>query len=101
LKEAYDFYMQEIEKTYIYPLDRKIIKKGLKDLYEINGKIWDNEHAIRKGSVCDLPLKEVGRRCLKIRDLNKIRLAIKEKLVDETHSGFKDVSMNVYNKKDT
>jgi hypothetical protein len=98
LKTAYNFYMKALKK---YPKKKQpIIEKALLELYEINGKIWDNEHEIRKGNVCDLPLVEVGRRCLLIRDLNKIRLAIKEKLVEETKSGFKDVSMNIYNTKD-
>jgi hypothetical protein len=97
LKQAYNFYMKALKK---YPKKhKKIIDKAFIDLYDINGRIWDNEHEIRKGTVCDLPLVEVGRRCLLIRDLNKLRLAIKERIVEETKSGFKDVSMNVYNTK--
>jgi len=95
LKKAYNFYIKALKKY----SHQKEIKQAFKELYEINGRIWDNEHEIRKGTVCDLPLVEVGRRCLLIRDLNKIRLAIKDRIVVETKSGFKDVSMNVYNTK--
>ena len=40
-------------------------------MYEINGKIWDTEGDIRRG--VDMPLEEVGRLALIVRDLNQIR----------------------------
>lgn len=89
LQDAYDFYMKEINLI-------GGMENYLEELYIINGLIWDNEHEIRKGSMCSLSLEDVGRRCLKIRDLNKVRLSIKDKIAIETKSGFKDVSMNVY-----
>lgn len=65
------------------------------DLYEINGQMWDAEYDIRKGLDDDLGLTEIGRRALKIRDLNRTRVAVKNQiteLVDQPE--FKDCKMN-------
>ena len=44
------------------------------DQVEINGRIWDLEAAIRQGKEGELGLEEVGRRALKLRDLNAERV---------------------------
>ena len=49
-------------------------------LYEINGELWDTEGDIRKG--VEMPLEEVGRLALKVRDLNCKRNEIKAEIVD-------------------
>ena len=49
-------------------------------LYEINGELWDTEGDIRKG--VEMPLEEIGRLALKVRDLNCIRNEIKAEIVD-------------------
>jgi len=63
-------------------------------LYEINGKMWDLEHDIRKGKEGELGLEEVGRRALLIRDLNKKRVSVRNEIADITGSGFRDVKMD-------
>lgn len=72
----------------------KINDDWLKQLKEVNGKIWDLESDIRKGKEGQLGLEEVGRRAIAIRELNKIRVGIKNKVVEETGKGFRDVKMN-------
>ena len=64
------------------------------ELYDINGRMWDAEYAIRKGQDDDLGLEEIGRRALRIRDLNKERMAIKNRITELTGSGFREVKMN-------
>ena len=49
-------------------------------LFDINGQMWDAEHDIRKGLDEILGLSEIGRRAVKIRNLNCIRIAIKNKI---------------------
>ena len=66
-------------------------------MYEINGKIWDTEGDIRRG--VDMPLEEVGRLALIVRDLNQIRNGIKGEIVDEFAEGFKEIKVN-YRKDD-
>ena len=61
-------------------------------LYEINGKLWDTEGDIRKG--VDMPLEEIGRLALKVRDLNCKRNEIKAEIVDAFSEGFKEIKIN-------
>ncbi len=72
----------------------KIKDNWLNDLYKINAKIWDLEADIRKGKENELGLEEVGRRAILIRNLNKERVSIKNKIIEETGIGFKDVKIN-------
>ena len=61
-------------------------------LYEINGKLWDTEGNIRKG--VEMPLEEVGKLALKVRDLNCTRNEIKAEIVDAFSEGFKEIKIN-------
>lgn len=62
-------------------------------LYEINGKIWDLESDIRKGKEGELGLEEVGRRAIEIRNLNNVRIAIK----NEVAKHFDEILERKYN----
>lgn len=72
----------------------KIKQEWLKDLYKINAKIWGLEADIRKGKEGELGLEEVGRRAILIRNLNRERVALKNRIIQETGIGFKDVKVN-------
>tara|TARA_B100000965_G_C19204480_1_gene588850 strand:+ start:80 stop:481 length:402 start_codon:yes stop_codon:yes gene_type:complete len=72
--------------------DGKSIDTFIDRMYEINGKIWDTEGDIRRG--VDMPLEEVGRLALIVRDLNQIRNGIKGEIVDEFAEGFKEIKVN-------
>ena len=61
-------------------------------LYEVNGKIWDTEGDIRKGT--NLPLEEIGKLALKVRDLNCERNGVKADVVEEFSEGFKEIKIN-------
>jgi len=90
LKQEYGEYekaIKDFEKKGI-----KTKKEWLEELYKINGKIWDLESDIRRGKENEIGL--VGRRAIEIRELNKQRIAIKNKIVEETGLGFKDIKMN-------
>ena len=69
-------------------------EEWINKLHEVNGKIWDLESDIRKGKEGELGLEEVGRRAIEIRNLNKIRISIKNEITEITGSGFKDVKVN-------
>ena len=66
----------------------------IKRLYDINKEIWDLESDIRKGKEKTLGLEEVGRRAILIREKNKMRVSIKNEMVDRFDEGFKDIKMN-------
>ncbi len=61
-------------------------------LYGINGQLWDTEKNIRNG--VDMPLDEVGRLALKVRDLNCKRNEIKAEIVEAFAEGFKEIKIN-------
>jgi len=61
-------------------------------LYKINGELWDTEGDIRKG--VEMPLDEIGRLALKVRDLNCKRNEIKAEVVDTFSEGFKEIKIN-------
>lgn len=63
-------------------------------LYEINGKIWDLESDIRQGNEDILGLEEVGRRAIKIRNFNGIRVQYKNEINSKLNQGFIEIKMN-------
>ena len=79
-------YQQELD-AYQTNLD-----KYIQCMYDINSKIWETESDIRKGT--KLPLEEIGRLALKVRDLNCERNAIKANIVDQFSEGFKEIKIN-------
>ncbi len=92
LKEEYEEYNKAIKEQKLRGI--KIKDEWLKKLYEINGKIWDLESDIRKGKEGELGLVEVGKRAIEIRELNKQRISVKNRIIEETGLGFRDVKMN-------
>lgn len=70
------------------------IDKYVNKLYEINGKIWDLEADLRKGKESKLGLEEIGRRAIAIRDLNNVRVGIKNEIVSEHSQGFTEKKIN-------
>ena len=64
------------------------------DLQKINERIWDLESAIRLGKEGQLGLEEVGRRALAIRDLNRERIEVKNRLVRLSGQGFVEMKID-------
>ena len=69
-----------------------IAKNFVDRMYGINGKIWETEGDIRK--CVDMPLEEVGRLAIRVRELNQVRNGIKGEIVDEFAEGFKEIKVN-------
>lgn len=72
----------------------EFINQKIKDLIQVNGDIWDLESDIRRGKEGELGLEEVGRRAIKIREFNKIRITYKNDVVDYFGEGYKDIKIN-------
>ena len=87
--EAYKNALEEFKEKGI-----QIKQEWIDELYKINGKIWDLESDVRAGKEKEIGLEKVGMIALAIREINKKRVAIKNKVVEETGMGFKDVKMN-------
>ena len=84
-------YKKEIDNP-VYVERSNQITSFIDRLYEINGELWDTEGDIRKG--VEMPLEEIGRLALKVRDLNCKRNEIKAEIVDTFAEGFKEIKIN-------
>lgn len=74
------------------PEDFEDLVKALRELYKINGIIWALEADIRKGKEGQMGLEEVGRRALEIREYNRQRVDIRNRLA-EKRGHFRDVKI--------
>ena len=84
-------YKKEIDRPDYFERSSQIAS-FIDRLYEINGDLWDTEGDIRKG--VEMPLEEIGRLALKVRDLNCKRNEIKAEIVDAFSEGFKEIEIN-------
>lgn len=85
---VYDNALEEFKKSvFVKP-------EWIEKLYEINGRIWDLESDIRRGKEGQLGLEEVGRRALKIRDINQERIEMRNLITKESGSGFFEIKVN-------
>ena len=66
----------------------------VRQLYEVNGRVWDLESDIRKGKEGELGLEEVGRRAIMIRGINGERVAIKNTVNKIYKTGFLETKVN-------
>lgn len=69
------------------------IEPYVEQLYKLHGEIWDLEGDIRRGNEEILGLEEVGRRALQLRDMNKIRISIKNEINSKYHEGYMEVKV--------
>jgi hypothetical protein len=92
LKEEYEEYEKAVKEFKDRGIEIK--EEWVDELYEFNKNIWDLEADIRQGKEEELGLEEVGRRAIKIREANKKRIAVKNKITEQTGLGFKDVKVN-------
>ena len=63
-------------------------------LTQQNIEIWNLEHEIRSGGEAKFSLEEIGRRAIKIRDLNRKRIEYKNLINSELKTGFKETKVN-------
>lgn len=59
-----------------------------------NIEIWNLEHEIRNGAEDKFGLEEIGRRAIKIRDLNRKRIEYKNLINEELKTGFRETKVN-------
>jgi hypothetical protein len=67
--------------------DRFVMVSYFRQMYRINSDIWYLEADIRQGALDDNVL-EVGKRAIKIREKNKLRVRLKNMINELTNSGF-------------
>lgn len=85
-------------------LEQQLIRNGFPGklltnairLAMINGEIWNLEHEMRKHAEggSPFPLEEVGRRAIKIRDLNRKRIEYKNLINDLVGNLYRETKVN-------
>ena len=88
MKDEIEYYKSGID------FENEKLSELTNELYLVNGRIWDTESSFRMGLDKQMTLNEVGSRALRVRDLNRIRMKVKNDIIDLTGNGFKDCKMN-------
>ena len=72
-----DFYKQQIVN---FEIDK--VKELMTQLKDVHLGIWDLEKELKTGTEQDLPLEEIGRRAIKMRNTNSERIKIKTQIAE-------------------
>lgn len=88
-QEELSWYMNQASG---YDLDR--ISDLYKQLVEIHHTIWDLEAELKSGREAELPLEEIGRRAIAIRNHNNLRVATKNAMADRLQSKVKEIKQD-------
>lgn len=70
-------------KSQINNLDLIHIATELEQLKNIHNKIWDLEAELKSGNESQLPLEELGKRAIAIRDWNNKRIQLKNIMAEK------------------
>ena len=76
-QEELNFYLEQMEEANINPSDVKVI-----ELIEHHSYVWSLEDDFKKAKIDALPLEEIGRRALYIRDIGYRRVDLKNALAE-------------------
>lgn len=78
-----EFYQQQLKNYNIQPIEQE-----LNDLYQIHSQIWGLEAELKSGTEKNLPLEEIGRRAIEIRNWNSKRVALKNCMAEKLGQGY-------------
>ena len=88
-KEELDFYVARLQEY-----NTSTIVEELQELYEIHAQIWDLESQLKSGKENELPLEEIGRRAIAIRDLNNKRIKIKNSIAAKLGCAVREIKQD-------
>lgn len=88
-QEELEFYAHQIK---IYNLD--LVKDLMQELKAIHLGIWDLEKELKTGTEQNLPLEEIGRRAIAIRNKNAERVKIKNSIAFELDCSVKEFKLD-------
>lgn len=77
-QDELEFYQQQVQQ-----FDLSKVSTELEALYTIHSNIWALESELKTGREQELPLEEIGRRAIAIRDLNNQRVTLKNKIAEQ------------------
>ena len=85
-QEELDFYLEQMKEANINPSDVKII-----ELIEHHSYVWSLEDDFKKAKIDSLPLEEIGRRALYIRDIGYRRVDLKNALAEIVNDPVREI----------
>jgi len=83
------FYKDQIEQ-----FDTKSVYQLIYELIDIHNAIWDLEWQLKTGVEDQLPLDEIGRRAIKIRNYNNQRITIKNKIAELLNDTVREIKQD-------
>ena len=78
-------------QTQIADYNTQIITRELDQLYQIHAQIWSLESELKSGVEHQLPLEEIGRRAIQIRDWNNKRMALKNCMAEKLGCSVREI----------
>jgi len=88
-RDEIKFYRNQMELH-----DTSLIKKELDDLYAIHEAIWSLESDLKSGLENRVPLEEIGRRAIKIRDWNNKRIKLKNIMAEKLGCAVREIKQD-------
>ena len=88
-QEELDFYLEQMKEANINPSDVKVI-----ELIEHHSYVWSLEDDFKKAKIDALPLEEIGRRALHIRDIGYRRVDLKNALAEMVNDPVREIKKN-------
>lgn len=88
-REELDFYRDQLTDV-----DVTKVANELDELYNIHKSIWDLESELKTGVEHQLPLEEIGRRAIEIRNWNNKRIKLKNLIADKLGSDVKEIKQD-------
>ena len=85
-QEELNFYLEQMEEANINPSDVKVI-----ELIEHHRYVWSLEDDFKKAKIDALPLEEIGRRALYIRDIGYRRVDLKNALAEIVNDPVREI----------
>ena len=83
------YYQKQIDQ-----FDVELIKEPLESLTSIHNIIWDLEWQLKTGVEDKLPLAEIGRRAIAIRDFNNKRVTYKNQIAELLNDTVKEIKQD-------
>jgi hypothetical protein len=88
-QEELDFYLEQMKEANINPLNVKVI-----ELIEHHSYVWSLEDDFKKAKIDALPLEEIGRRALYIRDIGYRRVDLKNALAESVGDTVREIKQD-------
>jgi hypothetical protein len=88
-QEELNFYLEQMKESNINPLNVKVI-----ELIEHHRYVWSLEDDFKKAKIDNLPLEEIGRRALYIRDIGYRRVDLKNTLAESLGDPVREIKQD-------